>query len=244
MSPSFVVFIRATHGVGADMVQSMAGRIPGSGWDVPTLGPTLGPTLVPVLGPARGRSAFSALLSTLLASLGLLAVSATPARAEVMEVGSDGWHWVTGPATRPAAAPAAMPGDDLQSAVPPQWRAIVARLSERYDLSPAIIEALVWQESRWHPQALSHAGARGLAQLMPGTARQLGANPNDPESNIEGGARYLRQLLDGFGGDLERALAAYNAGPERVVRADGVPHIAETQHYVTAIFARLSSGGK
>ena len=181
--------------------------------------------------------------------LATLAFSTVPARAEVMEVGSDGWHWVTLPATaartRATAQPALTVGSDPQQAeVPAQWRPIVARLAERYDLSPAIIEALVWQESRWHTGAVSPAGARGLAQLMPGTARALGANPDDPESNIEGGARYLRQLLDSFGGDLERALAAYNAGPSRVVRADGVPPIAETQHYVTAIFARLSTGGR
>ena len=83
-------------------------------------------------------------------------------------------------------------------------------------------------------------GARGLAQLMPGTARDLGVDPDDPFANLEGGARYLREQIDRFDGDLERALAAYNAGPGRVIRAGGIPRIRETQHYVAAIMGRLS----
>ena len=117
----------------------------------------------------------------------------------------------------------------------------MAQLSARYDLSPALIEALVWQESRWREDAVSHAGARGLAQLMPGTARDLGVNPHDPVANLEGGARYLREQLNRFGGNVELALAAYNAGPGRVMRAGGIPRIAETQDYVARIMGRLSS---
>ena len=119
-------------------------------------------------------------------------------------------------------------------------RALVAELAARYDLSPALMEAVVWQESRWNANAVSPVGARGLAQLMPGTARYLGVDPRDPYANLEGGARYLREQLDRFGGDLEKALAAYNAGPGRVERAGGVPAIRETRNYVTAIISRLS----
>jgi len=79
-----------------------------------------------------------------------------------------------------------------------------------------------------------------LAQLMPATARQLGVDPQDPFASLEGGARYLRMQLDQFDGDVERALAAYNAGPARVQRAGGVPAIRETQMYVASIMARLS----
>jgi len=124
--------------------------------------------------------------------------------------------------------------------IPAAYAPVVAELSARYDLSPALIEAVVWQESRWRANAVSPAGARGLAQLMPGTARDLGVNPDDPIANLEGGARYLREQLDRFDGDLERALAAYNAGPGRVIRANGIPRIRETQVYVSSIMGRLS----
>ncbi|MBB3033131.1 lytic transglycosylase domain-containing protein [Alteriqipengyuania lutimaris] len=126
-------------------------------------------------------------------------------------------------------------------AVPAGYQAKVAELSARFDLSPSLIEALVWQESRWRENAVSPVGARGLAQLMPGTARDLGVDPNDPFANLEGGARYLREQLDRFDGDLEKALAAYNAGPGRVIRAGGVPRIRETQLYVAAIMGRLAN---
>jgi soluble lytic murein transglycosylase-like protein len=75
---------------------------------------------------------------------------------------------------------------------------------------------------------------------MPGTARDLGVDSSDPFANLEGGARYLREQLDRFDGDLEKALAAYNAGPGRVIRANGIPRIRETQVYVAAIMGRLS----
>ena len=111
----------------------------------------------------------------------------------------------------------------------------------RFDLSPSLLEALVWQESRWRENAVSPVGARGLAQLMPGTARYLGVDSADPFQNLEGGARYLREQLDRFDGNLEKALAAYNAGPGRVERAGGVPNIRETQNYVAAIMGRLAN---
>jgi soluble lytic murein transglycosylase-like protein len=80
----------------------------------------------------------------------------------------------------------------------------------------------------------------GLTQIMPGTARLLAVDPHDPAANLEGGAHYLRQMLDLFDGNVERALAAYNAGPRRVLRAQGLPHIAETQAYVSTIIDRLT----
>jgi len=104
-----------------------------------------------------------------------------------------------------------------------------------------LLGALVWQESRWHPHAVSRKGAIGLTQLMPGTARELGVDPTDPLANLIGGARYLRQLLDQFDGDVEKALAAYNAGPGRVRSAGGVPAIAETRNYVASIVRRIST---
>jgi soluble lytic murein transglycosylase-like protein len=79
--------------------------------------------------------------------------------------------------------------------IPPRYAAKIADLSARFDLSPSLLEALVWQESRWNANAVSPVGAQGLAQLMPGTARYLGVDPRDPFANLEGGARYLREQL-------------------------------------------------
>jgi soluble lytic murein transglycosylase-like protein len=169
------------------------------------------------------------------------------ASADVLEIGQGGASWIAGgpiqefatalPNGQASATPLTQAAD---SAGPQQWRGHVAQLAAKYDVSPSLIEALVWQESRWRTGALSPAGARGLAQLMPGTARELGVNPNDPLANLEGGVRYLRQQLDAFDGDVEKALAAYNAGPAKVARAGGVPNIRETQNYVAVIMARLA----
>lgn len=190
-------------------------------------------------------------------------ICATPVRADVLEIGHLGEaRWVSGPQANAAESRAsastgtalpdvsgmvgfvpeqvmASPATRIGS-IPERYAPVVAQLAARYDLSPALIEALVWQESRWRESAVSPAGARGLAQLMPGTARELGVNPHDPVANLEGGARYLRQQLDRFGGNVELALAAYNAGPGRVMRAGGIPPIAETQDYVARIMGRLS----
>ncbi len=191
-----------------------------------------------------------------------LTCAAVPARADVMEIDATGAHWISGALAAPAELPqdqADLPTDVVELSadfpVPPRavadaarqagvvpvvYAAKVAELAGRFDLSPTLIEALVWQESRWNAAARSPVGARGLAQLMPGTARYLGVNPDDPLANLEGGARYLREQLDRFDGDIERALAAYNAGPGRVIAAGGVPRIRETQGYVASIMGRLS----
>lgn len=196
-----------------------------------------------------------------------LALASVSARADVLEIGVEGARWKVGaPASVIAAEaelalPAAFAEDlDLSeidasmvpehavahthmsgAAVPAAYQAKVAELAARFDLSPALIEALVWQESRWRTGAVSPVGARGLAQLMPGTARDLGVDARDPFANLEGGARYLRAQMDRFGGDVEKALAAYNAGPGRVIKSGGVPRIRETQLYVSAIMGRLSN---
>lgn len=170
-----------------------------------------------------------------------LALSAAEAQADVMEINAQGARWVAGGEGQTnGAAPSTYPSARTQSQIPPAYQATVNALSARYDLSPSLIEALVWQESRWRENAISPAGARGLAQLMPGTARDLGVDPDDPYANLEGGVRYLRQQLDRFGGDIELALAAYNAGPQRVERTGGIPAIRETEAYVVAVIDRLA----
>lgn len=171
------------------------------------------------------------------------------ALADVMEISGTDHIWVAGgPAVPAPAIEAGQPAasklaftEVAASAGPSQWRSRVAELSTKYDVSPALLEAVIWQESRWRANAISPAGARGLAQLMPGTARQLGVETDNPQANLEGGVRYLRMQLDAFDGDIEKALAAYNAGPGRVRQAKGIPAIRETQGYVAAILSRLSS---
>ena len=115
-------------------------------------------------------------------------------------------------------------------------RPIILRAAEAYGLDPALIAAVIKSESAFDAQAVSWAGAQGLMQLMPGTARDMDcADPFDPAQNIMAGSRYLRLMLDTFGGDLRLAIASYNCGPERVRRLWRVPDIPETRNYVTIV---------
>jgi soluble lytic murein transglycosylase-like protein len=118
----------------------------------------------------------------------------------------------------------------------------ITAAAQRNGLDPALLAGLIKQESGFNANARSGAGAQGLTQLMPGTAAGLGVtNPLDPGQAIEGGAKYLKQQLDRFGGDVARALAAYNAGPGAVQRFGGVPPYAETQNYVRAVQANAAT---
>ncbi len=114
---------------------------------------------------------------------------------------------------------------------------IAKSAARRHGVPEELFLRLVRQESGWNPEALSHKGAIGLAQLMPGTARLLRVNPHDPSQNLEGGARYLSEQFRRFG-SWRLALAAYNAGPEAVTRHGGIPPYRETQGYVTAILGQ------
>jgi soluble lytic murein transglycosylase-like protein len=109
-------------------------------------------------------------------------------------------------------------------------------------VEPSLLAGLIQQESGFNPSARSGAGALGLTQLMPGTAASLGvAEPLDPAQSIEGGARYLSQLLAQFGGNTTDALAAYNAGPGAVQQYGGVPPYAETQQYVADVLGNAAA---
>jgi len=107
-------------------------------------------------------------------------------------------------------------------------------------VDPDLFLRLIQQESSFNPDAVSSAGAIGLGQLMPGTAADLGVDPYEPEENLRGSARYLRQQLDSFG-DTTLALAAYNAGPGNVRKYGGVPPFEETQNYVSKILGTGAS---
>ena len=112
----------------------------------------------------------------------------------------------------------------------------VQQAAAKYNLSPELIRGVIRAESNFQADAVSPAGARGLMQLMPETAKELGVtNPFDIQQNIDGGARYLRQMLDRFGGDVKRALAAYNAGPGAVDQYNGDVPFSETRQYVQRV---------
>jgi soluble lytic murein transglycosylase-like protein len=177
------------------------------------------------------------------AALGLLA-AASPAQAQVLSIGEDGGVTTySGPSVftsegvRPltpqaAAAPARAEPEEVAHAI--------QDASARHAVATPLVEAVAWQESHYNQAAVSPKGALGVMQLMPGTARTLGVDAGDLKGNVEGGVAYLSQMLRRFEGDLPKALAAYNAGPDAVARYGGVPPYAETQAYVRAILGRLA----
>ena len=113
---------------------------------------------------------------------------------------------------------------------------MIREVSARYRVDPALVRAVIQTESNYNSSAVSRKGALGLMQLVPGTARQMGINNAlDPKQNIDGGVRYLHSLLERYNGDLDRALAAYNAGPGAVDRARGIPGNRETREYIQKV---------
>lgn len=134
----------------------------------------------------------------------------------------------TFPATAPVRAPAAPPVRDLNQ--------VVNSSSAEYHLDPDLVNSVIHAESGFNTRARSPKGAQGLMQLMPSTANALGVNNAfDPQQNVDGGSRYLRELLERYNFDLVKALAAYNAGPQRVEQYHGVPPYRETRAYVARI---------
>lgn len=175
-----------------------------------------------------------------MALLGLILFSAGPALGEIYyRTDEDGLvHFTNAPTTpqhrllQPRALPAAA---RLTAA---NMSELIDALGAEYELDPALIRAVIQVESNFNRKAISPKGAQGLMQLMPGTVWRFSVGDvYDPHENIGAGARYLRQLLDLFQGDLSLVLAAYNAGENAVLRYKGVPPYAETRDYVTKVLS-------
>lgn len=134
----------------------------------------------------------------------------------------------TSPSSAQPAGFSILPRADLST--------VVNEASDRYRLDPDLVNSVIKAESGFNAHAVSPKGAQGLMQLMPGTASQLGVpNPFDPAANVDGGTRYLRELMERYNFDIVKALAAYNAGPQRVEQYGGVPPYYETRAYVARI---------
>lgn len=117
---------------------------------------------------------------------------------------------------------------------------IISRAADKYGLQPGLIRAVITQESAGRPDAVSPKGAKGLMQLIDSTAAEMGVRDSfDPEENVLGGSKYLRKLLDRWNGNLEKALAGYNAGPAAVEKYGGIPPFRETQNYVARVLGRI-----
>ena len=191
-----------------------------------------------------GRTGASAPLGRLgFAAAALAVVSDVPARAQVMEVGPSGVAVISGPSviTLEGVQPVVSPGPATKRrAASLAAEPVLRAAGELSGLSPRLLEAVAYVESRFRHDAVSAKGAVGMMQLMPGTASELGVDPSDPAQNAQGGATYLRQMLAMFDNDLELALAAYNAGPSAVTRHNGVPPFAETRAYVAAVMEYLA----
>lgn len=159
--------------------------------------------------------------------------AARPATAQVLEIGDDGSVRRLGAGWGQAAKTAPAPARH-------RFRTEIEAAAQANGLSPDFLEAVALSESGLDPTAVSPAGAIGLMQLMPATARELGVDPRDPAQNLMGGAKYLRAQLDRFNGAIDLALAAYNAGAGRVVRYGGLPPFPETRAYVGRNLDRLA----
>lgn len=197
--------------------------------------------------PARARS--RAGLAPALALAAVLTAHAAPGEIAVRDEGEGGLVLTNTESALPPPLPridaARAPGRALLRRSQ-AYGPLVSAAAAAHDVPEALLRAVIEVESGFHADAVSPAGALGLMQLMPATARSLRvADARDPAANVDAGARYLRSLLARYGNDVPLALAAYNAGPLAVQRSGGIPRIAETQAYVPRVmlrYHRLQSG--
>jgi hypothetical protein len=174
---------------------------------------------IPIAGPAMAGSVYK-----YIDDQGVMHFSDAPVDARFSRVKIQYGNGIT--ITPPSHARGPSKGD---------FDGIILRAAGRHGVRPALVKAVIAAESNFQPDAVSHVGAQGLMQLMPGTARELGVDrPFGVVENIDGGVRYLRAMLDRYG-DVSRALAAYNAGPTAVDRYGGIPPYRETQAYVKRV---------
>lgn len=165
-------------------------------------------------------------------------IAAPPAAAPVSRPRGPSGEIILGNGPRPIPAQSPRVGARLERGPRQlQYAPLVERAAEAHGLDPWLLDAVIQAESSYNPQAVSHKGAMGLMQLMPGTAERYGVrDPYDPEQNIFGGARYLRDLMGMFGSDVRLAVAAYNAGEGNVMKyGNQVPPFTETQGYVSKV---------
>jgi soluble lytic murein transglycosylase-like protein len=171
-------------------------------------------------------------LMVLMPSVYLRDLSPQP-QTTVSEVGASKIAIQTSSEEKP---PVASPKPPVEKAKHP-YNPIIQKAAERYEIDPALVKAIIMAESNYNPRAVSKMGARGLMQLMPATAEALGVEDIfNPEHNIHAGVRYFRQLLDRFDGNIELALAAYNAGSRKVRKYKGIPPFRATQIYIEKVF--------
>lgn len=172
-----------------------------------------------------------------------LAMLPGAASADVYEVSQDGRvERIDIMPPRPAKRPPAPKVRQVPSSVrAAAFHPSVAQAGQHYAVSPALIDAIAHHESRYNQHAVSTAGAIGIMQLMPQTARTIGVDPQNPAANIRGGTAYLRYLLNRYDGDIVCTIAAYNAGPARVTKSRCIPNFPETRAYVAKVLDHLAN---
>ena len=153
---------------------------------------------------------------------------------------SDGTNEGTLPPANPAEFSVAKAGTGNRQSDKVQIQGIIAQVAREQNIDQSLLRAVVEAESDYNQFEVSKTGAKGLMQLMPGTAKEMGVvDPFNPHQSLTGGAKYLNQMIKKYGGNLELALAAYNAGPGKVHPAQGIPNIPETRKYVNRILTQI-----